>query len=585
MNKSQNFSQESLDSKFNLYKGDLLLYIFGRALQSVANLNPKKNKNPGLIDLIQEWPSNLGLKIDDLDFSILKPLYQTNNDLLPWLTKSRSLSIVLNLFPLIFKTSPKMMQLSRALQNIHDAIQDIYISSACMTENTSSKKNDITSLKLNERTILKAQILYNQALNVIQSHLTREPLTLGHMPEMQQILSSLQPFTKMPGVRKPEKMLSSLGCLVESDSCCTAQVESYSKNCSKHRIRLNYDGHPTTPEQDFKLKVPACLGLDDQIDLNGIMFATEEPETILALLLDAIHKSKYPDIISDSNSKYGGGVIANPISYGMSCLSGMQPSASGMCISTVLTLQLRLKHGLKTTGLMNSSDPKIIHVLAKHPISHKDIQKALLEGDLALLLCLGPLYCIYHFACQTQIRTILRDNKLNPKVELGLLVCPCCNHENIIYKQNGSNECTKCKILICLECGLKDHFGSCTPIDSASAEWMIENTKPCPICHFKIEKNDGCNHMTCKCGIHFCWICNQVYTLDDINDHYMGNNPFASCIGTNTAAIPLADDDEEHEHVETVEERENRLAAIANANADIAIAIAILMANNDSADY
>jgi len=37
--------------------------------------------------------------------------------------------------------------------------------------------------------------------------------------------------------------------------------------------------------------------------------------------------------------------------------------------------------------------------------------------------------------------------------------------------------------------------------------WTVANTKQCPKCKIPIEKNKGCNHMTCKCGFHFCWLC------------------------------------------------------------------------------
>ena len=38
--------------------------------------------------------------------------------------------------------------------------------------------------------------------------------------------------------------------------------------------------------------------------------------------------------------------------------------------------------------------------------------------------------------------------------------------------------------------------------------WIIANSKKCVQCEKYIEKNGGCNHMTCKlCGKEFCWLC------------------------------------------------------------------------------
>lgn len=38
--------------------------------------------------------------------------------------------------------------------------------------------------------------------------------------------------------------------------------------------------------------------------------------------------------------------------------------------------------------------------------------------------------------------------------------------------------------------------------------WILHKTKKCPNCQTDIEKNAGCNHMSCKmCSHEFCWLC------------------------------------------------------------------------------
>ncbi|KAJ1276720.1 hypothetical protein BS78_05G236100 [Paspalum vaginatum] len=52
--------------------------------------------------------------------------------------------------------------------------------------------------------------------------------------------------------------------------------------------------------------------------------------------------------------------------------------------------------------------------------------------------------------------------------------------------------------------------------DSETASWVLAHTKHCPKCRRPIEKNQGCNHMTCgaPCRHQFCWLC-----FDPWNDH------------------------------------------------------------------
>ena len=41
--------------------------------------------------------------------------------------------------------------------------------------------------------------------------------------------------------------------------------------------------------------------------------------------------------------------------------------------------------------------------------------------------------------------------------------------------------------------------------------------KQCPSCLFWVEKNKGCDHMTCRCGYEFCFRCGAKYGQGDCN--------------------------------------------------------------------
>ncbi|PBP23096.1 IBR domain-containing protein, partial [Diplocarpon rosae] len=80
-----------------------------------------------------------------------------------------------------------------------------------------------------------------------------------------------------------------------------------------------------------------------------------------------------------------------------------------------------------------------------------------------------------------------------------------------------------CKHRFCFGCGLNDHqpapcdlvkkwLKKCAD-DSETANWISANTKECPKCNSTIEKNGGCNHMTCrKCKHEFCWMCMGLWS-------------------------------------------------------------------------
>ncbi|OAA59646.1 RING finger protein [Niveomyces insectorum RCEF 264] len=83
-------------------------------------------------------------------------------------------------------------------------------------------------------------------------------------------------------------------------------------------------------------------------------------------------------------------------------------------------------------------------------------------------------------------------------------------------------ECA-CGYRFCFGCSLRDHqpapcklvkqwLKKCAD-DSETANWISANTKECPRCNSTIEKNGGCNHMTCrKCKHEFCWMCMGLWS-------------------------------------------------------------------------
>jgi len=78
----------------------------------------------------------------------------------------------------------------------------------------------------------------------------------------------------------------------------------------------------------------------------------------------------------------------------------------------------------------------------------------------------------------------------------------------------------RCGESFCFNCGKEDHIpADCNTAlmwdeknqsDSENVTWIKANTKLCTKCNTNIEKNQGCNHMTCsRCKHEFCWLCTK----------------------------------------------------------------------------
>lgn len=98
--------------------------------------------------------------------------------------------------------------------------------------------------------------------------------------------------------------------------------------------------------------------------------------------------------------------------------------------------------------------------------------------------------------------------------------CPKENCGNAVYSDSKTAAVAGCKCghRFCFACLRETHrpascdqmveWGKKADEDALNADWIKTHTQDCPKCKSAIEKNGGCNHMTCrKCRHEFCWIC------------------------------------------------------------------------------
>lgn len=81
--------------------------------------------------------------------------------------------------------------------------------------------------------------------------------------------------------------------------------------------------------------------------------------------------------------------------------------------------------------------------------------------------------------------------------------CPCGNMYCFKCKDEAHRPAT---------CEQMEKWSIKNSAESENVTWIMANTKQCPKCRKPIEKNQGCNHMTCSaraggCGFEFCWMC------------------------------------------------------------------------------
>ncbi|KIK58976.1 hypothetical protein GYMLUDRAFT_170346 [Collybiopsis luxurians FD-317 M1] len=90
--------------------------------------------------------------------------------------------------------------------------------------------------------------------------------------------------------------------------------------------------------------------------------------------------------------------------------------------------------------------------------------------------------------------------------------------------------CPSCFSEICSRCHEEHEGMTCDERQRArydqanneelNTDWAAKSgVKRCPKCSVWIEKTEGCNHITCRCGAHVCWRCLGIFDAQTIYTH------------------------------------------------------------------
>ncbi|XP_042508697.1 probable E3 ubiquitin-protein ligase ARI2 isoform X1 [Macadamia integrifolia] len=130
------------------------------------------------------------------------------------------------------------------------------------------------------------------------------------------------------------------------------------------------------------------------------------------------------------------------------------------------------------------------------------------------------------------LESYIEDNR---KVKWCPSVPHCGNAIRVEDDKFCEVECA-CGLQFCFSCSSEAH-SPCSCLmwelwtkkckdESETVNWITVNTKPCPKCHKPVEKNGGCNLVSCICGQAFCWLCGGAtgrdHTWSTITGHSCG---------------------------------------------------------------
>ena len=132
--------------------------------------------------------------------------------------------------------------------------------------------------------------------------------------------------------------------------------------------------------------------------------------------------------------------------------------------------------------------------------------------------------------------------------ETNLGQCPACSFAFCIYCKATYHGVSPCKFKTKEQRGILDKYAKAShderlfmerrygkkqlttmSANLASEDYLADKAKMCPHCNAPIEKNEGCNKITCwRCTTNFCWLCGIKLAASNPYHHFNAGGP---CFG------------------------------------------------------
>eukprot|EP01112_Ceratiomyxa_fruticulosa_P017100 TRINITY_DN5267_c0_g1_i1.p1 TRINITY_DN5267_c0_g1~~TRINITY_DN5267_c0_g1_i1.p1 ORF type:complete len:652 (+),score=121.35 TRINITY_DN5267_c0_g1_i1:1419-3374(+) len=287
----------------------------------------------------------------------------------------------------------------------------------------------------------------------------------------------------------PKKVWSQVGGMGEDDGKGKGKLKDMEKVISKGTLD-SWEIATNTSIISDEVSISSDCGSSNGISMKGSNSLARSPSTLRALEIDPSCSICGEENLNDSDS------------FALSCLHLF-------CLECWQTFLItKINEGKTDITCPGHNCP--VHVEDSHV--HKLVDDSYYSKYVSFVT-----------------RSFIQDNKEIVK----WCPTPGCGNAVRMVSNNGNSSIVSCDCgySFCFSCHREAHSpATCEQLkaweeksrdDSETGHWVTANTKGCIKCGVNVEKNGGCNHMTCpQCKTEYCWVCMKPWR---------GHSDFYSC--------------------------------------------------------